>query len=276
MTIKTIIMWIVVVIMILLLTVGGIFIYAAIISNRKTDDIKRTIDPACLDLRVIDCQFMSSHNTYLSNIQVGYASILTAIKNTLNKGFRCIELDVTNNGSSFLVGHYYIDNGKKIPTSSTINLQACLDLIRTDAFRDSNEPLFISIEDNTDGSVNVLEYINQYLNDIVFPLDLYTPETFSFLQIRDIMGKIVPFTSAYVLNRSSSTDVSTIDYKYKAVRIYPSFNIFSLLSVNEVAMLVHLKNGANFVSINSGFEDIVYKYYTKYFKTYNIIPVSSS
>lgn len=231
----------------------------------------KSINPACLDMRIVDCQFMSSHNTYISFLQIGSSSIVSAIKGTLDKGFRAIELDVVKNGFSFIVGHYYVDSGIRIPISSTVSLDECLDVIKLNAFKNRNEPLIISIEDNTgDINNNLIDYINSYLGEIAYTD--FTMETFSNLKIRDVMGKILVITNRHLNNYPSSTDTTFIDFADRVVRVYPSFNIMSLFSSNDIVMLTHLRNGAHIVAINSNNEDEVYNQYIKYFGSYNIIP----
>lgn len=259
-----------IVIIIVIYTIGGIFLFYLL---RHGPYVHRVIDPACLDLRLIDCQVMTSHNSYLSMAQIGPTSATMAISDALRKGFRALELDVVNEGTQMIVGHYLVESGKKTLFSSTTPLEVCLNIIKNQAFVDQTEPLFVFIEDNTDRAVvDVVATANAFFGDLAYTD--FTTENFGDLMMNSIMGKIIVVRSdngQYIINKSSATGVADIVFS-KPVRIYPTFDPSAILSYNPPTLIPHLRNGANFVAVNCNFEDPVYDTYTRHFGEYNIIP----
>lgn len=234
----------------------------------------RTCNPSCLNSKIINCQIMSSHNTYLSGFQVGISHIPDAILNTIDNGFRCIELDVSLRSGTLTVGHTFATGtGPTIDVSSTIPLFDCLDIIKGSAFKKFNTPLFICIEDCTNGTYPIINSIKEYLGPTTI-FDNFTESSFGNLTINQLLGKIVILDTSYknyVTNLCS--DSLNVTFGTKPVRIYPIFDAVTIFSSNPQTMLDFLSRGANFVAINSNCRDAVYNGYIQYFDKYNIIPL---
>ncbi|TID21167.1 hypothetical protein CANINC_003447 [Pichia inconspicua] len=132
------------------LTINGLgdFLTSEYCSPCTVEDI----DESYYSLPLTDYFVASSHNTYLLGKQVhGYSSIEGYI-NALQKGCKCIEIDIWNNpGSS--TGSPIVTHGHTLTTS--IDLTLVVDTIKKYAFIASPYPLIISLEINCSTSTQL-------------------------------------------------------------------------------------------------------------------------
>lgn len=105
----------------------------------------------------------SSHNTYLRGNQVGDSSTVESYIEALQKGCRCIEVDVWDGENGPVVCHGIL--------TGSISLKSVMEVVRKYAFITSPYPLLLSFEVHCkDANQIIMIYlIKEYLGDLLAP-----------------------------------------------------------------------------------------------------------
>lgn len=144
----------------------------------------------------------SSHNTYLRGSQIGDISTIESYIEVLQKGCRCVEVDVWDGEDGPVVCHGIL--------SSSISLKSVLEVIRKYAFITSSFPLIISFEVHCKPEY---QYVMIYLLKEYFQGFLY--QTFNDNKIptpNELKGKVIlKFTKRGKIYEDDDEDVETDD-----------------------------------------------------------------
>lgn len=185
--------------LLLLLLLGFMTVFMLVYSfpkNKYTKEINMILEnntitpleeqPELLNRRITDFYINTSHNTYLSTIQ--HLSIVSTdpIRDALQMGARCIELDISSLKSYPIVAH----GTHQMITTSYISLKKALDTIVQYGFNTS-DPLILCLEifDTTDTNINnqVRDLLIQAFGD-----KIWSPkESFATVPISSLLGKII-------------------------------------------------------------------------------------
>lgn len=256
-----------------------------IVYNWKHTEFINILDDMKLATKQVGkCQFKSSHNSVVGDVQIFGPASINCLAKLLNQGVRAIELDVfeSQKKEGFpVVSHGNLDNNLQV--TSAVDLEVCLKYIRDYAWTDTNEPLFIFFEMNIDRNDNktllkMYELLIEYLADRVFigTEDMYTiplarlvgkvvivpsvrTEMFKFLTKISLYGGMV------FLNRSGNE--APVESASQLIRVYAE-NVF--LSNNPNALLF-LRKGNQFVCMNWTYEDNHLKEYKLYFRNKGVL-----
>lgn len=229
-----------------------------------------TVPANLLDLTLKQVSVPSSHNSYISGFQhLSFASC-SAIQDLLEKGIRCIELDVFGDNDNIpIVAHGIIINpsGNKprnLLTTTHINFEEALHTI---AAFETQDPLFICLELNTRDNLQVHDNMVDLINALFAPR-LIRGSVVN-LPLRDLMGKVILMSgngangalteminikwgTDDTYNWSSSTPLSEIPKVGTMIgRIYPQGDLRGALSLNFDSE-PFVKAGVTFVALNGG------------------------
>lgn len=210
--------------------------------------------------KLINCNIASSHNSILGQLQICTRASLYPLYKSLNNNFREIELDVFYLNNNFVVGHGINNN---CIATNTILLRDCFEVIKDYAWKDTNLPLFISLEIKTNKIKELEEiifnnfYERLYNNKTKQLKDCTISELKNKLII--LSGKHLNIEPKYKLNNMSCNN--SLTKSDELVRIYPDNKLLS----NNYNFYPFLSN-ANFISINTCYKD---KYYYKYIGLFN-------
>lgn len=215
--------------------------------------------------RITELSILSSHNTYLENIQILSKSSVEAIKTALNRGIRCIELDVFADGDKVIVAHgapKAIGNQDLIITT-TINFEEVIQMISEEAFKNTELPLFICIENNTEGNINANNNMARIIREKLSER-LINNRTIPTTLLGQLLNKVVimsggggagdfinlvnVFWSDNGVHNISSARITPNNPQL--VRVYPEGNLSGVLSLNYDGVKF-INSGCNFVSMNT-------------------------
>lgn len=215
---------------------------------------------AIKDEYLINCNIASSHNSILGKLQICTRVGIYPLLKSINKNFRQIELDVFYKNNKFVVGH---GKSNECIATNTIDLIECFDIINEYGWKDTNLPLFISLEVNTNNTKDLEVLIRSYFTNRLYDSKTKQLQNCTIRELRDkliiLSGKHLNFEPLYKL--SNYPQITKFDNTDNLVRIYPT-NI--LLSKNY-DFYQFLKK-SNFISINTCYKDKYYYQYIGYFK----------
>lgn len=194
-----------------------------------------------LDKKLCEFYINSSHNSYLSGMQITGNIKSENILNILNSGARCIELDIHSKKET-IEGKFSILNWissitsldigdntpivthgtNKIKDFSYTNLEDILITIRDNAFKNTNDPLLIYLElfnlDQYNYAEKIQTLINKYLGKYLYEgtldkiynnFDYYKNNMCLKIPIKILLNKIIIFVGRYNTN--------SIDNLYKFI-----------------------------------------------------------
>ena len=182
-----------------------------------------------LNLPLTEFYISSSHNSYLSGFQILSSSNTTNLLNALKDGARCIELDIHNSqsyGTSLNVTESIISNIAKsnLPIvshkSADTNVQPLSDyltVIKNNAFKFTNDPMFLYLEIYNMDKEDYVQEIGSSINRILGPLlyegrmnynnskgdtirSMTQSEYFINAPIKKLLGKICIIINYYNMN----------------------------------------------------------------------------
>lgn len=212
------------------------------------------------DEKLINCSIASSHNSILGQMQICARASLYPLYKALNYNFREIELDVFNLNGEYVVGHGRNNN---CIATNTIPLEDCLQVIVEYGWKDTNMPLFISLELNAEFTKELSEIIFDYLGHRLYANKTKQLKDCTISELKNkviiLSNKHLDFEPKYKLYNMSVNGVP--NGLQDLVRIYPDNKVLST-NYNFYKFLPH----ANFISINSCYKD---KYYYQYIGYYN-------
>ncbi len=232
---------------------------------------KKSLNYKCLserpelhNLTLHDVCVATSHNSYLSGFQHCSRASIESIINCLDKGARCIELDIfSGENNKPIIGHGTLTkNGTKILTSTTINLEDVLySIINYDM---KGDPLFICIENNTGGNIDTNNKMKELFMDIckdrliVLSVDeILKGPLYKFLNKIIILtgggscGEFPEIVSVYWgMTDDVNNDSSDTDPKRKVWRIYPEGNLRGIFSKNYDAIPFIKNENTTFIAMN--------------------------
>jgi hypothetical protein len=243
-------------------------------------------NPELLNKQLNQVRVMSSHNSYIHTLQIGSESSTKGIQIALNKGARCLELDLFRNEST---GEIFVAHGQeKTPdllVTTKMPLAEALDFIANNAFVNTSDPLFIALEINChreEAACDRIAYLlEQYLGDRLYK-GLIKPNVL----LRELVAKVILIQGGAVGNRLLSVvngewnselqnapytiDPNQLAFGSAAIRIYPTGLASDVLSANYDPLPM-LEKGATFVAMNMCTNDYQLEVYENYFKTSSFI-----
>lgn len=253
--------------------------------NQKTQIADQ---PDLLNKPLNKVSVMSSHNTYIHTLQIGSVSSTKGIEIALQKGARCIELDLfreEDNPASVFVAH----GQEKTPdllVTTKMPLADALDYISKNAFSKTSDPLFIALEINChkdEVACNTIAYLlEEYLGNI-----LYKGKLDPAVLLKDLIGKAILIHGGGVIgnklnnivngewgvalqNAPCTIDPNQLAFGSSAVRVYPVGYASDVLSANYDPLPM-LEKGATFVAMNMCTNDYNIQIYENYFKNSSYI-----
>ncbi len=211
------------------------------------------------DEKLINCAVSSSHNSVLGQMQICTRASLYPIYKSLNYNFRMIELDVFYIDNEFKVAH---GRDNSCIATNTISLESCFEAINACAWRDTNMPLFISLELHTNAIEQLTDLINEHFGNKLYQNKIKQLSECTISELKDkiifLSGKNLPFEPKYRLTNISVNDPP--NGHSNLLRIYPDNKV---LSTNYD--FYKFTPYGNFISINSCYKDKYYYQYIGYF-----------
>lgn len=244
--------------------------------------------PYLLDLPLHDVTIMSSHNSYIRTLQHIGESSIDALKIVLDRGARCIELDVYRD---LTTNKIFVAHGKEelpcdIITTTRLPFEDAIKFIMSYAFLRTNDPLFIALEMNVHNERipcdTIADIIESYAKD-----KLYTEPLSGSTPLRDLLGKVIFMNGGGVnsdrlsnimhvqwnsifQNVASNVVPETLNGKETCIRVYPDGDLRGALSMN-FDPLPFLKAGATFVALNMCTNDEHMRTYAEWFAKSSIM-----
>lgn len=241
-----------------------------------------------LDLSLHDVAIMSSHNSYIRTLQHIGESSIDALKIVLDRGARCIELDVYRD---LVTNKIFVAHGKeKLPcdiiTTTKLPFDDAMKFIIQYAFLRTNDPLFIALEMNVHNERIPCDTIADIIEDSVRDR-LYRGVLSDSTVLRNLLGKVILMNGGGVnserlshimhvqwnsifQNVASNVIPDTLNGKGTCIRVYPEGDLHGALSMN-FDPLPFLKAGATFVALNMCTHDEHMRTYAEWFSKSSII-----
>lgn len=122
-----------------------------VINNYKWEDKIIKIEDDIWNKNVKDCFIKSAHNSFLDNKQIFDTASLDILKETLNEGYRMIEFDIFKHPDKRYKNLPIIAHGNGslgIIGTGYLHLEDALNIIKDFAWKNTDLPLFISIDLN--------------------------------------------------------------------------------------------------------------------------------
>lgn len=253
-------------------------------TNSTKSVIYHNMDSECENLTIKDVMVLSSHNSYISGIQHLSDSSINAIKNVLDKGARCIELDVFRdpfNKAVPIIAHGKELNNFDVFTTVPLAFEKAICFISDYAFEKTTDPLFLVLEVNVHEDIFTCDNI-AYILEKYLGLYLISNKNIEDLPLSELKSKIILITGGGVkgdyLNKlvnqkwgdlfiNRNAEYAELDKvtKKTILRTYPDGNIRGVFSLNYNTEPFYEK-GVTFVSLNMQSEDAGYKTMLKYFR----------
>mmetsp|Transcript_26335 Transcript_26335/g.47455 ORF Transcript_26335/g.47455 Transcript_26335/m.47455 type:complete len:281 (-) Transcript_26335:143-985(-) len=204
--------------------------------------------PEWLDRPLRDFSVACSHNTYMGALQIGGGVAVEPLQEALALGSRGIELDVFCNNDT---GEAIVAHGtREHLVSNKILFRDCIEAIMAKAFENTDDPLFLMVENNVEGGAETAECgemmaqaVDDFIGDRLVP-----PDTdISDWPLRDLLGKVILMNGGYggdgrflqqctirmhppmMENKDSRSEP---DCPLPLGRIYPEFDLSRAVSLN--------------------------------------------
>lgn len=239
--------------------------------------------PLLLDAPLSTVAVMSSHNSYIRTLQHLGESSIDALRIVLDRGARCIELDVYRDPETFVpfVAHGKEELPNDIITTTRLSFDTAIHFITSHAFQYTTDPLFIALELNVHNNPTACDRIAEILHTHMGPI-LYTGTLTANTPLRDLVGKVVLLSGGGVgspalertmhmqwngtfQNIPSSVPPEALQSPaYTCIRVYPEGNIHGALSLN-FNPIPFLQRGATFVAMNMCTDDESMRLYSAWF-----------
>jgi hypothetical protein len=228
--------------------------------------------------RLVDCQFKSSHNSVVGDVQVLGPASINILARVLNKGVRAIELDVFESlkvPGKPVVSHGNL--GQNLQVVPPVDFEVCCKYIRDYGWVDTNEPMFMFLEmnvskDNKETLANMLDILVKYLASRIY----ITKRKLTEVPLDFVVGKLCVIPSIYIPEFKTicptylygsnefvniSSNHAAVKPNGKFVRVYAANTLLS----NNPNPLPFLNYGCQFVCMNWSFEDEGLKAYKEFF-----------
>lgn len=247
-----------------------------------------TEQPDVIDLPLRSVGVMSSHNSYLRTLQHMSSSTVEGIRTALNRGARCLELDVYRDETQ--PDRVFVAHGKEelphdIITTTKLSFEDAIAFIAAHAFTATSDPLFVALELNVHSDVRACDAILRTLDAHLKPV-LYTGSVTPDTPLRDLVGKVVLMCgggtagalherihihwSAQFRNEPSTLAIPSARITKDCVRVYPAGDFKGALSLNFDA-IPFLRAGATFVALNVCTNDAHMNAYAAYFSNSSFV-----
>ncbi len=259
---------------------------APVFANPRTLESTRipiANQPTLLDAPLSSVAVMSSHNSYIRTLQHLGASSIDALRIVLDRGARCIELDVYRDPDTLMpfVAHGKEELPNDIITTTRISFDTAIHFITSHAFQHTTDPLFIALELNVHNNPTACDRIAEVLHAHMGAI-LYTGQLSATTRLRDLVGKVVLLSGGGIgslalqsmihtqwnttfQNIPSSVPPEALQSPaYTCIRIYPEGDVRGALSLN-FNPIPFLQRGATFVAMNMCTEDESMRLYSDWF-----------
>jgi len=251
-------------------------------------------NPAFQDARLCDVVIYSSHNSYIRTFQVGSTSSTDALNIALQRGARCLELDVFREPSAqwqvFVAHGQQKPDGNDLLGTSKLPLKDALTFLASNAWTNTSDPLFVALEINVHNNTIACDAIANMIINAFAPEQLLPPgqKITPTTRIQSLCNKVVFISGGGVsplsklnnyINAVWSTEFQnthhmdtqeTLRFTQGVVRIYPLGDVKGTLSLNYDP-LPFLQKGATFVSMNVCTNDKHMVSYDNYFGNASIL-----
>lgn len=215
---------------------------------------KEKVPDALLSLPIKDCQFRASHNTYISDVQIGgHASIFEVLR-VVSLGCRAIELDVSKGVAGNLVISHSLPN---IHFTTVILLEECCHALAKWAWKYSNYPLILCIQMVGEDIGEEIKHVMRktfggYYLDKQVTID--TP-------VKELVNRVIIYPKGnpgFVSVGANSFFNAQLELEKQMVRVYPN-NIYYSTNYDPRPIF---QRGAQMIVMNWNNEDqnlIMYK-----------------
>lgn len=218
----------------------------------------------------------TSHNSYLNNAQYGEIVTTNSLKRALEKGARCVELDVGWKDGKPVVAHGTAD----ILLTTSVPLSDMLNILAKHAFEKVNDPLVLTIEFHDRDH----EQLGAATAALLAPLPLMLDKNpLSTIPLGALRHKIIVLSNSRLVVMDSLqpnvryVNMGSEDPNNKNTqgvahfnRIFPA-DTWSILGVNLDAIPFMGRN-FSMVSMNFGIQDDHFYNYLKAFGPYGLKP----
>lgn len=222
--------------------------------------------PELLDLCLCDVSVITSHNSFLPFIQNVSIASADAVVSAMQKGARCIELDVfSGKDHEPVVAHGMVKQGwGNIFATNSLSFADVIKAIAENAFKQTSDPLFICIENNTNGNVITNNIMAKVLKEHFSGLLTNPGNELACRPLKSLLGTVSIFTDnvagdfADVVAMRWSDVFRNMDCGEKPgetltpnclYRIYPKGDFAGMMSRNYDAV-PFLNAGYQFVAMN--------------------------
>jgi hypothetical protein len=207
-------------------------------------------DEELCKLTLKDVHVLSSHNSYIEGVQHMSRSSLDAIKDCLDAGIRCIELDVfAKKGHEPIVAHglEYVESIKgSLLTTSAISFSSAIQTIAEHAFTGTTDPLFLTIENNMNRDAESNRKAAEALRQLGPRLYRKDSRRIQDVPLLELCGKVVVLSGggscsdmenvvAGIWGQDGLENVANTSQPSRpsdVVRVYPAPSISTVLSFN--------------------------------------------
>ncbi len=277
--------------LILILSLYTLFLYRYwfyiynLTKNRNIQSLESS-RPDLLEKPLNEFYINSSHNSYLNFFQ--HLSIVrtNTLRNILEYGVRCIELDISHIDNKPIVAH----GTKEFITTTYLSLDKFIDTILEYGFKTS-DPLILFCEiynqDNEilmnnikqllitkfNSRIAKLSYKDDYIADK--PIKYFLNKIILLGSNSQILSDIMYSTSNFINREDSDERIKILKQTSQLGRVYKAESIFSFLSFN-IDFISLFKNHYNLVTMNYQMQDKLLYEYIKFFQNYSIIHFSES
>ena len=248
--------------------------------------------PELLDLPISAVSIMSSHNSYIRTLQHMSESTTEGIRIALERGCRCLELDIYRDGADIFIAHGKEDMPHDILTTTRLPFTTALSFIASNAWSHTTDPLFLALELNVHSEAEACNTIGREIV-AAFGNRLYSGPADGNILMRNLLGRIVLMSGGGVggfllpllmtvnwnsvfQNIPSSSLPETLDGSGTVIRVYPEGDFRGALSMN-FDPIPFLKAGATFCALNICTGDDAMRAYLGWFATTSFVrkPVRS-
>jgi|UniRef100_A0A7S4LBY0 hypothetical protein len=210
--------------------------------------------PDWLDKPVKDFEVICSHNSYLHGLQIMAGASTDGLKLALDKGARCIELDVYAKHLHAeewepMVTHGSVMKGYHVKVTGSVSFDDCLKFIADNGWKDTDDPLFLMIENVTDSAAETGNRMTEIVKKHI-PEHRLMPHCSNIenTPLKDLLGKLIivngrdsggSWSDFWTItaegdmqNLNANEGPDAVD-KNRICRIYPAADAGGFLSKNK-------------------------------------------